>query len=33
MRDMKYLRTRWTMSVEDLAHYYIGHDNGATGSS
>ena len=33
MRDIKDLVTGVTMSVEDLAHYYIGQDKGATGCS
>ena len=31
MRDIKDLVTRETMSVDDLAHYYIGQGKGATG--
>ena len=33
MRDIRYLGMRETISVEDLAHYYIGQDKGATGCS
>ena len=33
MRDVKYPGKKEAMSVEDLAHYYIGQDKGATGCS
>ena len=33
MRDIKDLVTGVTMSVEDLARYYIEQDKGATGCS